>query len=326
MLFTHLAVKLLQQRSSKGGFTLIELLVSLIISSITIAVALQLAVEILRSDREETALAQTQEEVQAALDFISQDIREASYVYTGAQLDDRAGDLDGVADFFDIDANYQPILAFWKPRVLPYNTAGDSVPTDCSSFPDEQQAECGDIQIERRAYSLVMYLLDTSGKNDSPASIVRYELPKYATDGVSTLTRASGYVDPKTESPNFGNWPYDINGSNLQTSVGGTPAVNEGSSVLMVEYIDDPSSDPGDVPTCEANYARTPAAADSSSSFFACVRTVAPGAPVPNQDIFVVIRGNPDSRFNYEKTGISPLPSFQSRVVLRGVTEKQVQD
>lgn len=106
-----------QSARKTSGFTLIELLVALILASIIIASLLSFMVNILGTDRREQAKASSEQEIQAALDYIARDLQQATYIYdqTGiaaiqAQLPPAGGTVAGCPDA----TSCQPVLVFWK--------------------------------------------------------------------------------------------------------------------------------------------------------------------------------------------------------------------
>ena len=77
---------LFRRRSSAKGFTLIELLVALLIGGIISSALLYGVVELLQTNQRESSRAETQREMQLALDYISSELREAVFVYDGGCL------------------------------------------------------------------------------------------------------------------------------------------------------------------------------------------------------------------------------------------------
>ena len=63
------------------GFTLIELLVAMLISTIIISTMLAFTINVMETDRREQAKVESQGEIQAALDYIADDLQEAVYIY-----------------------------------------------------------------------------------------------------------------------------------------------------------------------------------------------------------------------------------------------------
>ncbi len=102
--------------SKISGFTLLELLVAAAIAGIIVSSLLAFLVSILNTDRREQARTQTQEEIQAALDFIADDLKEAIYIYDADGIERNSTvNPPGIRDQLPgVSANRQPILVFWK--------------------------------------------------------------------------------------------------------------------------------------------------------------------------------------------------------------------
>ncbi|MGK7877806.1 MAG: PilW family protein [Xenococcaceae cyanobacterium] len=306
------------RRSKVAGFTLTELLATTVIATTIISSLMWLMIDMGKTNQLETAYNETQQDMKRALDYIADDLREAVFVYTGTQLKDRPDDLNGVKDNLPNFGNgVEPIIAFWKVERLP-NPPSES---DCEALSSAKQEECKDLNIERRTYTLVVYLQSTANPNGiwtGKSRIERYELTKYS--NVSTLTHNDGYVDPSKENKSFKRWPYDANSTNLQQ---GTPHNN---TDVLVDFVDDPTNDPsgGNLPTCSGDYERTPIDDTNSKSFFACVRVAEMAGQAFNQDIILFLRGNAQGKPGV--TNDSFLSFVQTQVTNRGVIEKQVAD
>lgn len=254
---------LFQSRNDRG-FTLTELLVSILISGIIVTGLLALVVDLLQNEQRDVARNDTQRDVQMAMDFIAQDIREAVYVYTNRRMADYVettvtpnATVQRLPNFLpDVSGqpdNLQPILVFWKPEFLPYQVGGAMPPADCvTAFPNPApdvenplQQECVDLRVSRRTYSLVAYY-QTSTANPGGANrgaqsapwrgrsrIMRYVLRKYSNP--TTLTRNPGYVDPVQEAV-FETWPYDTSYTSRQTT---RPAF---TGTVLADFIDHPAN------------------------------------------------------------------------------------
>jgi prepilin-type N-terminal cleavage/methylation domain-containing protein len=70
----------IQTTDGRSGFTLIELLVALIVGSIITTLVLGFTVQLMSNNQREASRSDTQREVQAAIDYINRDVREAVYV------------------------------------------------------------------------------------------------------------------------------------------------------------------------------------------------------------------------------------------------------
>ena len=120
-----------QRRRSKKtfGFTLIELLVGMVLAFLVMAPMLGFMVNMLDSDNREQAKATTEQEVQAALDYIARDLQQAIYIYGVKALSNNSStDIDsGIKDQIpptkaapgcsDV-AKCIPVLAFWKRQLI----------------------------------------------------------------------------------------------------------------------------------------------------------------------------------------------------------------
>lgn len=338
------------------GFTLLEVIVAALMSTIVVSATLLGLVNLGQASRDERVLNQSQSEIELALDFIGDELNEAVFIYNGNQLQTNSvNGMPGIEANLGIAGNndLEPVLVFWKSESIPYEGSSLDIPTqaDCDALPPGTQLSftCNELIRERRSYTLVAYLLDTSNNAtfEGEARIRRFELRKY-TDP-STLARSDGYIDPRKESASFESWPYDDNGVLIPAV--GTITVNGNTAPVLVDYIDDPTNadfgDPTDpmnaqLPVCEGNdvgvgnpgldaafdqlynnrYIRTPQGANTS--FFACVRTVNEELEQGNQDTILYIRGNPDGLegYRYNPQGATPLPSVQTQVVSRGTIDK----
>ena len=118
-----------------SGFTLIELLVSALIASLMVAVMLGFLVGVLDSDRKETVKTNAQEELQAAISYIADDMQEAIYVYGAeglAAINSQLPHMQAVnpsAECNQTSNTCTPILVFWKRFTFdPNSTATYSAP------------------------------------------------------------------------------------------------------------------------------------------------------------------------------------------------------
>ncbi|NKB18890.1 MAG: type II secretion system protein [Pseudanabaena sp. CRU_2_10] len=102
-----------KQRSS--GFTLLELLVSMLIATAIIGTLLTFLVNLLETDRKEQAKSESQEEIQAALDYIADDMREAIYIYDADGLNAlNANSSLPTPPLGTTNTKGTPVLVFWK--------------------------------------------------------------------------------------------------------------------------------------------------------------------------------------------------------------------
>jgi len=158
-----------QQNRSKldqteKGMTLVELLVGSIMAFLIITPMLAFVVDMLNTDRREQLKSNTEQDLQAAVDFISQDLSQAIYIYdnnsalTSTSTTTATGIPVLLAGNFipPKNATQTPILVFWKRQriknSLPVNKT--EFPKDCK--PDAKpndKGQCNDTDV----LSLVAY-------------------------------------------------------------------------------------------------------------------------------------------------------------------------
>lgn len=309
-----------KQTQKTGGFTLLELLVGLILAFVVITPLLGFMISIMQNDRQEQAKAQTEQELRAAVDYITQDLQQAVYIYDSltiaSQLPPRQPSLAGCANNPPNDI-CTPVLAFWK-RDLRKNAipAINTPPVDCGDEPNK----CDDGYV----YSLVSYYLISGNNPDKTwsnvARIARFEV----SGGIARATEDN----VKFPAPGFNRFRLDGPGR-LQdkmdswTKGAGTYGVNFGSTVL-VDYIDLPNPDlptPPSAIICDTanpdptkREQQVPPATTGINSFYACVNSN-PGKNYAR----VYIRGNALARIqktnnDYNATQSSFFPTATIQV------------
>jgi type II secretory pathway pseudopilin PulG len=168
------------------GMTMIELLVGTIIAFIVITPLMGMVIGLLNDDQRESAKANTEEEIQSALDYIGEDVSQALYIYvTKKEETDSSGnktttdEIKSLKDNGFLPTDGTPVLVFWKRKLVE-----DSVPVDTTKQPkDCTPTTCNDTYV----LSLVSYHLleeDTnpiwcqplSEAKGCPSRIVRYEI------------------------------------------------------------------------------------------------------------------------------------------------------
>ncbi|MBD2003354.1 prepilin-type N-terminal cleavage/methylation domain-containing protein [Trichocoleus sp. FACHB-40] len=219
-----------------SGFTLIEVLVAMIIAALVLTPLLGFMVNILDTDRKEQAKASTEQEIQAALDFIAQDMEQAFYVYEPGALTKSTSTTDAAASGIanqipgpgltfagcaDGGANIcKPIVVFWK-----------------RDYRKEAVKVLGNTkQDDTFVYSLVGYYLikgnDSNNTWSKAARIARFQIR----DGVPDTSTANANDYAPNESPSAGFKPFDRKKSFTQWEKSGDP-YNVQMQVL-VDYID----------------------------------------------------------------------------------------
>jgi len=176
---------------SSQGFTLGELLGGMIAAAIFVSGTAAIVVQLLVADRRESARTEVQAEMQAAINFIAADLRQAVYVYNdewrgGTRFDaptspaTRVGSPDGIPDLNQIlraspeemsliptgpleGGDWRrPVLAFWRVENLPANCRPTVRPSPEASQPYRTEAQVkAQNELTRMgvAYELVVYNL-----------------------------------------------------------------------------------------------------------------------------------------------------------------------
>jgi type II secretory pathway pseudopilin PulG len=241
------------------GMTLVELLVGAIMAFLIITPMLGFVVDMLNTDRREQVKSTTEQDIQAAVDFIAQDLSQAIYIYdnnpapTSTATTTATGIPALLAGKFIPPENpgtQTPILVFWKRRqikyAVPVNTTTTTQPNDCirGETAPGTKGECNDTYV----LSLVAYYqvndkqntwCQPSG-NDCPTRIARYEI----SDGVKNPNPPDPakpyYYDPDTNNPYYAphkafNKEFDISKPTENVTI-----VDKawGAPEVLVNYID----------------------------------------------------------------------------------------
>lgn len=166
------------------GMTMVELLVGTIIAFIVITPLMGMVLGLLNDDQRESAKANTEEEIQSALDYIAEDVSQALYIYTNTTSTDPKLDkqIDTLTEKNFLPTTGTPILVFWKRKIVE-----NAVPVDTTKLPKDDcttPGKCNDTYV----LSLVSYhLLPETDKTSiwcqpsdpdkpCPSRIVRYEI------------------------------------------------------------------------------------------------------------------------------------------------------
>jgi len=167
---------------TEKGMTLVELLVGSIMAFLIITPMLAFVVDMLNTDRREQVKSNTEQDIQAAVDFISQDLSQAIYIYDNAGITAirATNQLPPTPD----NTTGSPILVFWKRQQIK-----NSVPINSSIKPNQCEttanaSKCNDTYV----LSLVAYyqIKDTTPNSiwcqpsgavvNCPTRIARYEI------------------------------------------------------------------------------------------------------------------------------------------------------
>ena len=238
--FINKYLKNITKSTSISGLTLLELILSVFIGGIVISSLLWLMNNVLQASRNENIKRETSQSLSLALDYITEDVQEALYVYDGEQLSDLLAYLP-----FGDNSDLTPILAFWKIEPVPYEST-QSLPGNCNTFTGDLQTECQNLKLERKSSTLIVYLLSTENPQDlweGNARIERYQLRKYSDP--STLSKNTGYVDPLRDA-SLPHWPKTSeDGSSLQASL---PTLDDSNKFPVVDFVYVNNSAPEELP------------------------------------------------------------------------------
>jgi prepilin-type N-terminal cleavage/methylation domain-containing protein len=180
-----------QRTRKSAGFTLIELLVALIMAALIITPVLGFMINLLRTDRQEQAKSTSEQELQAAADYITRDLQQAVYIYDQQALNNDLAlddpENSGIKDQLPVVDEGTPVLVFWKRERVPQAVPIDDS-TNCETATQSiRENNCDDTFV----YSLVAYYLIKDDDDDTwsdAARIGRWEI----SDGV----RKPSYVEP----------------------------------------------------------------------------------------------------------------------------------
>ncbi len=244
---------------STAGFTLIELLVALLIGSLIISSLLFVLVRFLDASRREEAKVKTQEELQAALNFIADDLQEAVYIYNADGIErDSTQTPPGIRDQLPHVTNSNdlcpgptatpaarrciPVLVFWKRKVypaeerLPQNDIpGAPSTTDrrfggCTEFSSAPGA-CGNPPrgTDKFTYSLVAYYISRGGNTlatpPRTARLLRWELKGGIPWSCAVDPSPTAFTNPNCPIDTARRERVDRNGNNVTTPALASPIV-----------------------------------------------------------------------------------------------------
>ncbi|MBD2730075.1 prepilin-type N-terminal cleavage/methylation domain-containing protein [Nostoc sp. FACHB-892] len=313
-----------QLKRSKGiqqvdGFTLIELLVAMILAFLIITPLLGFMISILNTDRQEQAKANSEQEIQAALDYIARDLQQAIYIYDATGI----GCLTGTADTITCPnagttgnqlpnptaTDRVPILVFWKRELV------------------SQAITVGTQQDDTFVYSLVAYYLtkDTSTTWSNAARIARWQIRDGVPDSSNTQT-CGKYLIGHCPSPGFALFKLDGIGTITQKMNSWTKATASytADTTVLVDFIDQTKTD--DVPeTPSANCSPTSVPTSFNTrdtykmtGFYACVDRVNTTAQVFIRGNALARMENDSNRIKYADSKKTYFPTASIRVQGRG--------
>jgi prepilin-type N-terminal cleavage/methylation domain-containing protein len=263
------------------GFTLLELLVAMLIGSIITFIMLAGVTNLMGTNQKEGARSDTQRDAQAAIDYMTRDLREAIYVYDGRCLSDTTADNNRVVleaaigttpatycsallNFLPASlktATQLPVLAFWRvdPLPAPLKTVCE---TNAKEWVDSKTAAAKPLFAQmpcasRTTYTLVVYSLDWSNPNGiwrGRARLKRYQLPQYeyVATGATTTPTTPGWASPLDKEIGFPQWPLRTPAAGgVPTSAQAAPPSGADNAVL-IDFMDDVKFTGSDTANCPA--------------------------------------------------------------------------
>ena len=294
LLQTLLTYKLKQPKASQnsGGFTLIELIVGLVLSLLVILPLLGFMVNMLQTDRQEQAKASSEQEIQAALSYISRDLEQAVHIYDGYGVDKIKANLP-------TPANSVPVLVFWKRQFVQ-----KVIPTG------------GTEKDDAFTYALVAYYLKTPNNAECSSNAFNWSCTAQITrvlyrESVKNGKNAQGQdIIVDSGDSNFRNFGESAQQNNLAVTgvedlmnAWTSPSIDKSKDLqVLIDYIDQtPIDTAGKCPSIQrasaptgvlpatyntAKYHQVPLpTAIGASGFYACV-------DVENTTAQVFMRGN----------------------------------
>jgi type II secretory pathway pseudopilin PulG len=320
-----------------AGFTMTELLIATVMSVLVITPLLGFMVNMLNTDKQEQSKASSEQEIQAAMDYIARDLQQAVYIYNEAGIDAIKSQLPSPTA-----TDRVPVLVFWKREFL------NQVLTAADNNRDDTFV-----------YSLVAYYLiqDNNTTWSNAARIARWQIrdgvkasgyTATTTGGTTTSTpngvNCAGYSDRYISGycPSTGYAPFSLEGvgtldqkmnawrrlSSYTTGTGSTATTTNvsytDSPAVLVDYIDQTITGAPAAITCPTGTSRVaPASFNVSTiptgqmtSFYACIDTT-------NITAQVFLRGNALARMqqnnlSYSSAQANYFPEASVRVQGRG--------
>ncbi|MEH1791712.1 MULTISPECIES: hormogonium polysaccharide secretion pseudopilin HpsC [unclassified Nostoc] len=314
-----------------NGFTLIELLVALLLAFLVLTPLLGFMVNILSTDQKEQAKANSEQEIQTALDYITNDLQQAIYIYDKNALTTNSNSVaasSGIQDQIPpvkpagvctSSSTCQAILVFWKRKFV-----SGAITLSSSTTSNTKD--------DTFVYSLVAYYLikDSSTTWSKAARIARFEISDGVLAASGTTTGTAGnctgysndiYIDT-SHCPDVGFQRFNLN---LAGATGLTNQMNSWKAtasatytqqpLVLVDFIDQtsiPTSTDPSYPTCPTG-TLSPV---SLMGFYACI-------DVANTTAQVFLRGNAlarlqNSNFDYSQNNQTYFPTANRRVQGRG--------
>jgi type II secretory pathway pseudopilin PulG len=252
--------KSFKQTQTPNGFTLIELLVAMLLAFLVITPLMGFMIDLMNTERREQAKTTSEQEIQAALDYIAQDMQQAVYIYDADGIDGKTSPaIAGIKGQIPSGTDRVPVLVFWKRSflnksqsvALSSTTAGVTTTSNETvgclvKLPSSTTCNNQDYMV----YSLVAYYLvkDSSTTwNSTTARIARWEIRDGIRDISGTQTRSETVGSTTTTVkylvlPDKGFMPFNISlTGDLGTKLGNWTKHSEAytnSLNTLVDWID----------------------------------------------------------------------------------------
>ncbi|MEH1812662.1 MAG: hormogonium polysaccharide secretion pseudopilin HpsC [Nostoc sp.] len=296
------------KQNKNSGFTLIELLVAMLIAFLVITPLLSFMISILNTDGQEQAKANSEQEVKAALDYITRDLQQAIYIYDATGIACLSGTVDASTNNTCPNASTTgnqlpngtdkvPVLVFWKRELV-----------------SQAITITGTQKDDTFVYSLVAYYLikDTSPTWSNAARIARWEIKDGVPNTAATVT-CSGFAvtDKYLPCPDKGFKPFDLSQKGITLQAKMNSWAGGGSydqvPVVLVDFIDQTTT-AQETPTaiatvtCSTDFSQVPAVANlARRGFYACVDSVSADNRSAAE---VYLRGNAQARLIQDETKV----------------------
>ncbi len=307
----------------ESGFTLPELLMAILVGGMITYGMMALVVNLLGTEKQETAKSQVQQEMNQALDYISAEIQQAVFIYNEDNLRPKLPRLN-------LGNNVQPVIAFWKATPLEGDDRDDFLEglgnPPCDQHPS---SDCRLVLTNLQTYNLIIYGIETNQPGgiwqEGAARIIRYEMKQYS--DFARLTETPEYRSPPVaasptgvapSSPaTFESWvpSTNINWANNNLGKFKAPLV-DGLDYLEVNELQCPDPDNYTVATLPNTTTNK-----LNNSFYACARSFSTEV---SQDAILFLRGNAATRAGQANSrNAAYLPSLERRVQARTVLNRR---
>ncbi|MGI8499587.1 MAG: hormogonium polysaccharide secretion pseudopilin HpsC [Hassallia sp.] len=302
-----LKLKCFGKKNNNSGFTLIELLIGMVIAVLIITPLLGFMIDILDTDRKEQAKATSEQEIQAALDFIERDLQQAVYIYdadgltrntnttpTNSGIKDQIPPQKGAPNCTD-GTICTPILVFWKREYLA-DSVGVTSKTDT-------------VKDDGFAYSLVGYYLITNSTGSNTTWSPSARIGRFQIRG--KISAAYSNTKGEDSSPGYNPPPLDLTiaGSSLKEKMNQWKADSAASYTARAETLLDYISTSGPAITCPTG---SQGIGTNTSGFYACVEAEKVLAKIYLRgNAYVRLNNNNQAQYSNNVASYFPTASIQ---------------